>query len=319
MTAGALSAAAWIDDIKMANDGPNAPTAAASDVANERPWLVGILNLTTDSFAGDGVGSDLTAALRRAEQLLDAGAELLDVGAESSRPGAAEVPASVERDRVGSTIEALTREFQAPVAVDTRRPETAHVALQAGASMVNDTSGAPCAEMAAAIRAANALWVLMHAPHRLGEMGWSTATMDMPTERDAGVDRVVADLAAMVCSAEAMGVAGDRIVLDPGIGFGKTAAQNLVFLRPVEALARLGRPLYVGPSRKSVLGVVTGRGVDDRLMATAAAVTAAVLAGARYVRVHDVAEMRDVVDVAWAIRQGDATPVAGGRRWRIWR
>ncbi len=299
---------------------PSDPAASSTAAAsNERPWLVGILNVTTDSFAGDGVGGHLDAALRRAEAMLDAGAEILDVGAESSRPGATEVPEGLEAERIARTVEALRGRFDAPIAVDTRRPTTARVALDAGARMVNDTSGAPSAEMAAHVRDADALWVLMHVPHRIGAMGWSAAAAEMPTDRDAGVARVVTELAAMAQQAEALGVAGHRLVLDPGIGFGKSAAQNLVFLRPVEALARLGRPLYVGPSRKSVLGVVTGRPVGERLMATAAAVTAAVLAGARYVRVHDVAEMRDVVDVAWAIHQGDATPVAGGRRCRILR
>ena len=298
--------------------GARALRSGAAD-ADERPWLVGILNLTDDSFAGDGVGDDVDAALRRAEAMLDAGAEILDVGAESSRPGAVEVPAAQEAARVAAVIDAICRRFDAPVAVDTRRAATARAALHAGARMVNDTSGAPTAAMATAVRDAGAHWVLMHVPHRLGQMGWSSADAAIQDDRDAGVARVVADLEAMVAAAEALGVPTERLTVDPGIGFGKTAAQNLVFLRPLEALSRLGRPLYVGPSRKSVLGVVTGRGVDERLMATAAAVTAAILAGARYVRVHDVAEMRDVVDVAWAIRQGDATPVARGRRCRIWR
>ncbi len=295
-----------------------ARTARSHHDDNAPPRLVAILNLTFDSFSGDGLGASVEDAVAKGCAMVDAGADVLDIGAESTRPGAIAVDAAVEQARVMPVIAALSQVVACLIAIDTRRPATAEMALCAGATMVNDTSGTASPEMAAVVMRHGALWVLMHAPQAIGQMAWSQAGPTMETDTVAGVARVVADLRAMVDAAVAAGVDGANLVVDPGLGFGKTVGQNLAFLRPVDALVSLGVPVYLGPSRKSFLGHVSGRDVEARLAATAAAVTAAVLAGARYIRVHDVAAMRDVIDVAWAICSGDDRPAAArGRPWAM--
>ncbi len=287
-------------------------------VAPSAPALVGILNLTDDSFAGDGLGADVDAALRRAEEMLLQGAAWLDVGAESSRPGAKAVDEATERRRVEAVCAALVGRFSAQVAVDTRRASTAEAALAAGARMVNDTSGWPTPAMAAVVRKAGAAWVLMHAPHELGAMGPSQAATTMPRGAVAGVAKIADDLRRMREDALSAGVAPWQLIADPGIGFGKDVPQNLALLLPQPALRSLGMPLYLGPSRKSVLGAVTGRSVEDRLPATAVAVAAAVGAGAAYLRVHDVAAAADAVAMAIALMavmaEGELRPAAGDGR-----
>ena len=272
-------------------------------VARPAPALVGILNLPDDSFAGDGLGANVDAALSRAEAMLREGAAWLDVGAESSRPGATAVDEVTERNRVAAICAALVARFDAQVAVDTRRATTAEAALAAGARMVNDTSGWPTSAMAAVVRQAGAAWVLMHAPHDLGDMAPSQASPTMPAGAAAGVARIADDLRRMREEALAAGVAASQLIADPGIGFGKDVAQNLALLLPQPALLGLGMPLYLGPSRKSVLGAVTGRRVEDRLPATAVAVAAAVSAGVAYLRVHDVAAAADAVAMAMALME----------------
>ncbi len=284
------------------------------------PALVAILNVTEDSFSGDGLAAHPDTIADAALRASRAGADLLDIGAESTRPGAAAVDPSLESERVVAAIRAVRAVSDLPIAVDTRRAATAAAALGAGAVMVNDTSGGHDAEMADVVARSGAGWVLMHAPHAIGDQGWSAAVEAMPTEVEAGVAQVAADLAQRVRAAVDAGVARDQLALDPGIGFGKTVAQNLAFLRAQQALASLALPVYLGPSRKSALGAITGTAPDDRLGASAAATTAAVFAGARFVRVHDVAEMRQALDVAWAIHRGDDRAAAArGRPWEIWR
>lgn len=283
-----------------------------------RPQLVGILNLTPDSFSDGGqfFGGrqciNVEAALRKAESLVRAGADLLDLGGESTRPGAEPVSPDVERDRVLPALTAIASRIDIPLSIDTRRAEVAQPALAAGASMVNDVSGFGDPGMGALVAATGAAWVLMHMPHPIGQMGWSRAVGAMPQETAAGLQQVADDLAAAVVRAEAAGVQRHRLVVDPGLGFGKTLLQNLALLRPGGPLGTLDLPIYLGPSRKSFLAAacrLSGRGdpssgVDpqDRLAATAAAVAMAVLAGAAFVRVHDVAAMRQALDVALAVR-----------------
>ncbi|MEY3011376.1 MAG: hypothetical protein RIT45_111 [Pseudomonadota bacterium] len=289
-------------------------------VADGAPALVAILNITEDSFSGDGLAARPDGLAMAVERAVLAGADLLDVGAESTRPGASAVDASLERARVVTAIQTVRALTDLPIAVDTRRAGTAVAALEAGAVMVNDTSGRHDAEMAEVVAAHHAGWVLMHAPHAIGDQGWSAAVEAMPTGVDAGVAQVAADLEARVRAALEAGVPREQLALDPGIGFGKTVAQNLAFLRAQHALASLALPVYLGPSRKSALGAITGTAPDDRLGASAAATAAAVFAGARFVRVHDVAEMRQALDVAWAIHRGDERAAAArGRPWEIWR
>lgn len=271
----------------------------------DAPALVGIVNATPDSFSQDGRGH--TAAVDLALQMVEDGADWVDVGGESTRPGAAPVPEDAELARVVPVITALRQRSGVPISVDTRKARVADAALAAGATMVNDVSGFGDPAMADVVRRHGARWVLMHMPHATGDMGWSTRVEAMPAGVADGCARVVTDLAGVVQRAVAAGVPRTHLVLDPGIGFGKSLAQNLAFLLGPQGLDTLGLPLFVGPSRKSFIGAITGAPVTDRLMGTAAAVTACVLAGAAYVRVHDVAEMRQVVDVATAIRAHQLT------------
>jgi len=263
--------------------------------------VVGILNLTADSFSADGLGANARAAVAQGVAMVAAGADMLDIGAESTRPGAVAQAAADEIERAVPVIVALRRVVDVPLSIDTQKATVARAALQAGAVMVNDVSGYGDPDMAAVVAEFRAAWVLMHMPHATGDMGWSTASRAMPTECGAGCAQIVADLAQCVARAESAGVARDQLAVDPGIGFGKTHQQNLAFLLGPQGLDKLGLPVYLGPSRKSFIGAITGAPVGQRLMGTAAAVTACVLGGATFVRVHDVAEMREVVDVALAI------------------
>jgi dihydropteroate synthase len=267
-----------------------------------KPLLVGILNSTPDSFSDGGRLRDVPHAIDVAAQMIADGADMLDVGGESTRPGAAAVCTADELERVLPLVEALSERFQTPVSIDTRRSAVAQRAIEAGAAVVNDVSGFGDPAMAAVVRDTGAGWVLMHMPNAVGEMQWSTSAKGMPGELMAGWEAVVKALQQSVERALGAGVRSAQLALDPGLGFGKSMTQNLGFLRDFGPIARLGLPIYVGPSRKSFIGRVTGRPATDREMGTAAAVTAAVLAGASFVRVHDVAAMRRVIDVAAAIR-----------------
>jgi dihydropteroate synthase len=277
-----------------------------------QPLLVGILNLTPDSFSDGGELPDLDAVLKRAEQLVRDGADVLDVGGESTRPGAAPVSADSERARVIPAIAAVVQRFPVPLSVDTRRAEVALEALAAGAVMVNDVSGFGDPAMGEVVASAGAAWVIMHMPASPAAIEWNRPAGDIPDDVGAALERIAGDLTTSVQRATAAGVSRDQIAIDPGIGFGKSVAQNLALLAPSTPIARIGLPLYFGPSRKSCLAAAiaaAGRAVPvprERLHATAAAVTAAVLAGAAFVRVHDVREMRDVLDVAVAIRDAGA-------------
>lgn len=271
----------------------------------QRPLLVGILNLTPDSFSDGGELLDPAMALQRARLLVDQGADLLDLGGESTRPGASEVSEQEELQRVVPVVRAITAALAIPVAVDTRRSRVAADALQAGATMINDVSAFSDPEMGRVVARADAAWVLMHMPHRVGAMGWSQAAADWPVDLDEAIARISSELQEAVARAQAAGVAFGQLAVDPGIGFGKTVAQNLALLRPQPALAKLGLPLYLGPSRKSFLRAVARPGTAesplDREFGTAAAVAAAVWAGATFVRVHHLAAMRQVMDTALAI------------------
>ena len=274
----------------------------------DRPYLVGILNLTPDSFSDGGQIADLDAAIRRADAMIAAGADLLDLGGESTRPGALPVPPEQELERLLPVVSALSRRLDVALSVDTRRAAVAEACIDAGALMINDVSGFEDPAMGALVARTGVGWVLMHMPHSVGEMDWSRRAGPMPEGLQAGLQRVADDLEVTVGRACAAGVGREQLAVDPGIGFGKSLAQNLAFLRHHGPVARLDLPVFIGPSRKSFIGAISGAGVGERLMGTAAAVTAAVLAGARFVRVHDVAEMRQVVDVAWAIRASAEGP-----------
>lgn len=268
-----------------------------------RTLVMGILNVTPDSFSDGGRFAGGEASLARGLALFEQGADWVDVGGESTRPGAARVAAAEELRRVVPVIEGLRRRGAGPLSVDTTRAEVARAALDAGADLVNDVSGfLHDPGMAALVAERGVPAVLMHLRGRFEEMHRAPAYGDVMGE-------VVAELRSALARAEAAGVRRERLFVDPGIGFSKTAEHSLEALRRLPELAELERPVLVGPSRKSFLGQFGGAGVGERLMGTAAAVAASVLLGAHVVRVHDVREMAEVVRVADALRC-DAAPRA---------
>lgn len=250
---------------------------------------MGIVNCTPDSFSGDGLALDLERALALGQAFVDAGADILDVGGESSRPGAAPVSEDEELRRVIPVVEALAV-LGVPVSIDTVKPGVMRLALAAGASMINDINALrePGAMEAAA--GSNAAVCLMHMQGSPGSMQDNPAYADVVAE-------VAAFLGERAEAARAAGIAEERIVVDPGFGFGKTAEHNLALLRDLDTLGVLGFPVLVGLSRKSVLGKLTGRPVTERVAASVAAALAAVVKGANIVRVHDVAATRDALAV----------------------
>jgi len=281
-------------------DHPGRWHTARGPIPLERPVVVGILNVTPDSFSDGGSFADPEAALRHAEQLVAAGADVLDVGAESTRPGRpTAVPASEEWGRLAPVLTALVGRFpEIPLSVDTVKAEVARRSLDAGAWIVNDVSGLRLdPAIADACAAAGAGLVLMHSRGSTGDM----ATYDHASYTDVVAD-VTEELRRAAALAASRGVSRDAIVVDPGLGFAKTPEQSLQALRGVSAIARLGYPVMIGPSRKRFLGAVTGRDVADRDRATATACAVGYLLGALLFRVHDVAGAREALAVAHAVR-----------------
>jgi len=268
----------------------------------ERTLVMAILNITPDSFAGGGARMEPARAVDDALRMVEEGADILDVGGESTRPGAEPVPADEELRRVLPVLEGLAGRARVPISIDTYKARVAEAALDRGASIVNDISGLlyePELGQVAARRGAPL--VLMHHRGRSSDMYREAVYGDV-------VDDVAAELSARIDAALAAGVARDRIVIDPGLGFAKRPEHTYGALANLDRLAALDRPILVGASRKSFLRESIGdRPAADRLWATAAAVTAAVLNGAHIVRVHDVREMVDVVRTADRIRSGTQT------------
>lgn len=259
------------------------------------PVVMGVLNVTPDSFSDGGHFADPVRAVARALEMAGEGAALLDIGGESTRPGAAPVGADEELARVVPVIEALAARGAPPVSVDTSKPEVMAAAARAGAEMINDVRAlrAPGALEAAA--ASGCAVCLMHMQ---GEPG----TMQQAPAYDDVVEQVGAFLAARVEACVAAGIDRERIAVDPGFGFGKTLAHNLTLMKHLDRFTRLGVPLLVGMSRKSMVGAVTGRPVAQRLPGGLALATLAVAAGARIIRTHDVAATLDVARMTAAVR-----------------
>ena len=265
----------------------------------ERALVMGILNVTPDSFGEAGPRLDPRDAVDTALDMEARGADLIDVGGESTRPGADPLPAADELARVLPVIEGLAARLHVPISIDTYKATVARAALGAGASLVNDVSGLRYDPALARVAAeSGAGLVLMHTRGR-------PKTMYAGAVYDDVVAEVVAELKASMAVAADAGVPGDRIVVDPGVGFAKRQEHSYgVLARLAELAADLGRPVLIGPSRKSFMrDVLNGRSAPERDWGTAAAVTAAVLAGAHIVRVHAVAEMVQVVRVAEEIRK----------------
>jgi dihydropteroate synthase len=257
---------------------------------------MGVLNVTPDSFSDGGRFFGHEAALARARRLIEEGADLVDVGAESSRPGAAPVSEAEELARLMPVLEGL-RGAAVPVSVDTRRPAVMRAALAAGASMINDIEALEAPGAIEAVAASGCAVCLMHKKGDPATMQSNPAYADVVAE-------VKAYLAARIAAAEAGGIGRERIVADPGFGFGKTAAHNLELLGRLGELALLGVPIAAGWSRKSTLGAITGRPVGERLAASLAAALLAAQGGATILRVHDVGETRDALAVWQAMRSG---------------
>ncbi len=264
------------------------------------PFLMGVVNTTPDSFSDGGQFLAADAAVAHAERLVAEGADLLDIGGESTRPGAAEVPAAVEASRVVPVIERLRAGGCAvPISVDTRKAEVARAALRAGADLVNDVSALSDPALREVVAEAGVPAVLMHMRGTPSDMASRAVYADV-------VGEVERELAEALARAVAAGVREELILLDPGLGFAKTAPHSLALLAALPRLARLGRPLVVGPSRKSFIGAISGAPVGERLPGTLAAVAACVLSGVEVIRVHDVAPARQAALVAFAIRAASA-------------
>jgi dihydropteroate synthase len=262
----------------------------------DRPIVMGILNVTPDSFSDGGKHSDAASAIAHGRQMAADGAAIIDVGGESTRPGAAAVPEAEELRRVIPVVEALARDGLV-VSVDTRHAEVMRAAITAGAAMVNDVAALREPGALDVVAATHVAVCLMHIQ---GEPG----TMQASPHYENVVAEVIAYLAARARACETAGVERERIVVDPGFGFGKTLMHNLELLRALPELAALGYPVLVGLSRKSSLGTITGRTAGDRLPASLAAALAAIARGAAIVRVHDVRETIDAFNVWRAIERG---------------
>ncbi|MCA1926391.1 MAG: dihydropteroate synthase [Thiobacillus sp.] len=260
-----------------------------------RPLIMGIVNTTPDSFSDGGRCLAAGAAIDHALKLVEAGADILDVGGESTRPGAQPVPVDEEIGRVLPVVEALVRRGLV-VSVDTRKPEVMQAALSAGAAMINDVSALRAPTALETLAASQAAVCLMH---MRGEPG----SMQVAPAYDNVMEEVTGFLQERIALCEAAGIDRARLVVDPGFGFGKRLEHNLMLLARLSQIVGLGVPVLVGMSRKSMLGSLTGRTVLAREFAGVAAHLAAVLRGARIVRVHDVSAMRDALAVWNALEE----------------
>ena len=258
-------------------------------VTDRVPRVMGIVNVTPDSFSDGGRADGSEAAVAHALRLVDEGADLLDIGGESSRPGAEPVPLDEELRRVIPVVEALAARVQVPISVDTTKAEVARAAIAAGAVIINDIQGlGGDPELARAVAESHAGVVLMH-------MAGTPRTMqDDPRYGDV-VAEVRDFLGRRIAAAETLGIPRSQVAIDPGIGFGKTLAHNLELLRNLDQFATLGCAVLIGTSRKGLLGTLTGRPIDQRAVASVVSSLAAAVHGANVVRVHDVAAMVDAI------------------------
>lgn len=258
-----------------------------------RPKVMAIINLTDDSFTGDGLRGDLDSTLRRVERALEEGADMLDIGAESSRPGSNPVPEARELERVVRCVERL-RKLQVPLSIDTLKPAVMRAAIAAGADMINDINAFKAPGAVEAVAGGSVGLCVMH-------MQGEPRTMQQDPHYEDVVEDVSRYLSERVRALEAAGVARDRVVLDPGFGFGKTVEHNYMLLRELRRFGAEGLAVLAGLSRKSMLGAVTGKPVEQRMVASVAAALIAVQRGAGIVRVHDVGATRDALKVWEAV------------------
>lgn len=283
--------------------------ARSFELPLERTLVMGVLNVTPDSFWDGGRYLDPAAAIERAHRMVEEGADVIDIGAESSRPGSEPISGTEELERLMPVLERVVAEVPVPVSVDTYKPAVASCALQAGASILNDITGFRDPRMVEILVDSGAGAVVMH-------MQGEPRTMQRnPTYADV-VGEVRSFLLERAEALVAAGAAREQIMIDPGIGFGKTAKHNLELMRRLGDLAETGYPVLVGPSRKSIIGAVLGLPPEERLEGTAACVAMCIAAGASCVRVHDVKEMVRVARMCDAIMgrwQWEGGPVGAAR------
>jgi len=262
-----------------------------------RTLVMGVLNVTPDSFSDGGLFYEPERAVERALEMVEEGADIIDIGGESTRPGSEPVPLEEELRRVIPVIEAVAREVEVPIWVDTYKAKVAEEALRKGASIVNDISALGFdPEMAEVVARHGAALILMH-------IKGTPRDMQKDPQYEDVLGEIRAYLRERIARAEAAGVSPDAIVVDPGIGFGKKLEHNLEILRNLDRLQDLDKPILVGPSRKTFIGQILGVDVSDRLYGTLGAVVHSVMKGAHIVRVHDVKAARHVVDVIDAIER----------------
>ena len=265
---------------------------------SERTFVIGILNVTPDSFSDGGSFLDRATAIAHATRMIDDGADILDVGGESTRPGSTPVSADEELERVHPVIQRLAELHPAvPISIDTRKADVAAEALDAGATIVNDVSGGADPAMFDVVRDREAAVVLMH-------MQGDPTTMQEAPHYDDVVGEVHEYLRQRIEAAELAGIDPERIAVDPGIGFGKDLDHNLELMHGVDAFLDLGRPVVVGPSRKKFIGTILDLPKEERVEGTVGAVVWMVARGAHLVRVHDVREVVRAVRVSDAIARG---------------
>jgi dihydropteroate synthase len=263
----------------------------------EKTAIMGILNVTPDSFSDGGKYLDPDKAVEQAIEIEFDGADIIDIGGESTKPGASPVSLEEELRRVIPVIERIAKRVKIPVSIDTTKYEVAKAAIEAGAEIINDVTGLRVEpRLADLAKETGAGLILMN-------MRGEPRTMQEIAPSEDILAEVAADLERAIAKALKRGVARERIVLDPGIGFGKTAEQNCELINHLDRFARSDFPILIGPSRKSFIGKILDKEAVDRLWGTAASVAASILAGAHIVRVHDVLEMNDVVRVADAIQK----------------
>lgn len=260
-------------------------------------YVVGILNVTPDSFSDGGQYYDPQKAVEHCLKMIDEGADIIDIGGESTRPGSKPVSVRDEIERVLPIIKRVRKKTDIPISIDTTKAAVAEAAVGEGANLINDVSGlrfdSALARTAAGLRMPI---VLMHSRKKPEDMQKEVHYNDLFSE-------IVDELKQSILIARESGIPMENIIVDPGIGFAKTAGNNIEILSDVSFLAPLGRPIMVGPSRKSFIGIMTGADVENRIGGTAAAVTAAVLGGANFIRVHDVGIMKQAAVIAFSMRQ----------------
>ena len=266
------------------------------DLSLRRPQIMGVLNTTPDSFSDGGRFEQLDQALQRVDVMLTEGVDIIDIGGESTRPGAAEVPVQEELERVLPVLEGIRTRFDVPVSVDTSKAAVMQAAIAAGADMINDVRALQEPDTLAVCAKATVKVCLMH-------MQGQPRTMQANPYYENVLADVQAFLQARVAACEQAGIAAERLVLDPGFGFGKTLNHNLELLRQLDKLTAMDLPLLVGMSRKSMISQILGeRPVDERLYGSLALAAIAAMQGARIIRVHDVAASADVLKIIQAVQ-----------------